>query len=406
MYLCRLIYSTSENFMNYNFDEIIQRKGSDCIKADAAGMFLGADDVLPMWVADMDFRTPDFIIEKLKNRLDHEILGYPLRPDGFFTSIMQWVLAHHNWKIEKDWMLFSPGIVPAVNMAVLSYTSPGDKIITQPPVYFPFFSAVTDHGRELVYNPLVLKEGRLCMDFEDLEKKAADGARMIILSSPHNPGGSVWTQDELQQLAGICLKYNIIMLSDEIHCDLVYDPYKHIPLASLSPEIAALTFTAVAPSKTFNLSGLSTSAVIIPDESMRLKFSKTLDHLHIGLGTVFGNIASEAAYTNGYAWTRELMAYLSKNLDFMQDFIGKRIPRIRMIRPEATFLVWLDCRELGLDDKALNDFFLQKAKLGLNPGIMFGPGGEGYMRINIGSPLSTIKQALQQLESAVNTLDH
>ncbi|MBK7215032.1 MAG: putative C-S lyase [Bacteroidales bacterium] len=392
------------NRMKVDFDEILERKGSNCIKYDAVKQFLGSDDLIPMWVADMDFRTPSIILETLRERLNHEVLGYPVRQEGFFSSIMDWELNHHNWKVERDWIMFSPGVVPAVNMAVLAFTEPGDSIIVQTPVYFPFFTAVKDHGRKLVHNPLELKDGRLCMDFEDMEAKAAAGAKMIIISSPHNPGGSVWTREELQKMADICLKYNVLMISDEIHCDLVYDPYKHIPLASLSESISALTITTLAPSKTFNLSGLSTSSVIISDPVLRKKFSTVLDHLHIGGGNIFGNLASEAAYTHGYEWSRELMAYLSKNLDFMQEFLDSKLPSIKMIRPEATFLVWLDCKELGLNDRDLTDFFMHKAKLGLNPGIMFGPGGEGFMRLNIACPKEVLKQALEQLHAAVQQL--
>lgn len=386
------------------FDEIIPRKGTQCIKYDAAREFLGSEDVIPMWVADMDFRTPTFVMEELRRRMEHEVLGYPTRGDGFFTSIMQWEEKHHNWQIEKDWITFSPGVVPAINMAVLSLTNPGDSIITQPPVYFPFFSAVKDHNRKLVLNPLVLKDGRLCMDLADLERKAAAGARMIIISNPHNPGGSVWTREELSQLAEICQRHNVLMLSDEIHCDLVFDPFRHIPLASLSEEIAGKTITTLAPSKTFNLSGLSTSSVVIPDEELRARFRQTLDHLHIGNGTVFGNLASEAAYTYGYEWSRQLMAYLAGNVDYLQHYLAEHLPMIRMIRPEATFLVWLDCRGLGMSDKELNEFFLKKARLGLNPGVMFGQGGEGFMRLNIGCPLQTLKQAMDQLSDAAKTI--
>lgn len=390
--------------MLQNFNEIINRKDTDCIKYDAAAQYLGSDDLIPMWVADMDFRTPGFVVNELRKRLDHEILGYPFRQEGFFNSILEWEQLHHHWKIERNWMLFSPGIVPAINMAVLALTEPGDSIITQPPVYFPFFSAVTDHGRKLVYNPLILEGNRLCMDLDDLERKAAAGAKMIILSSPHNPGGSVWTREELSRLSEICLQYKVFIFSDEIHCDLVYDPYRHIPLASISTEVAELTITAVAPSKTFNLSGLSTSCVIISNESLREKFSKTLEHLHLGLGNIFGNVASEAAYSHGYAWTRELMHYISGNLDYMEQFFRDHLPMIRMIRPEATFLVWLDCRDLGMNDEELAAFFMQKARLGLNPGIMFGPGGERFMRINIGCPREVLVTAMHQLESAIASL--
>jgi len=243
------------------------------------------------------------------------------------------------------------------------------------------------------------------MDFDDLENKAAHGAKMIILSSPQNPGGSVWTREELSRIVEICLKYNLLIVSDEIHCDLVYDPYKHIPTASLSSEASGLTITTLAPSKTFNLSGLSTSSVIISDDILRKKFRDTLDHLHIGGGNIPGNIASEAAYTHGWEWSRQLMTYLSGNLDFMESFLEEKIPAIQMIRPEATFLVWLDCRKLNLNNKELNDFFLHKAKLGLNPGPMFGPGGEGFMRINIACQRAVLEKALLQLADAVGCRD-
>ncbi len=390
--------------MNYNFDEFYDRRGTQCIKHDGVKEFLGSADLIPMWVADMDFRTPPFVMEDLRKRLEHEVLGYPVRAESYFSSLIGWTERNHDWILKRDWISFSPGVVPAVNMAVLAYTQPGDSIITQPPVYFPFYTAVKDHGRKLVYNPLQLKDGRLCMDFDDLEQKAAEGAKMIILSSPHNPGGSVWTREELGKLAEICLRHNILMLSDEIHCDLVYKPFKHIPLASLSEEISARTITTVAPSKTFNLSGLSTASVIISDDFLRKKFTQVLNHLHIGGGNIIGNIASESAYTHGDEWAGQLMDYLGKNLDFMEEFLGRNIPQISMLRPEATFLVWLDCRELRMTDDELKEFFITKAKLGLNPGIQFNPGGEGFMRMNIGCTKAVLEKALLQLQQAVSAL--
>ncbi|MGA3014167.1 MAG: PatB family C-S lyase [Bacteroidales bacterium] len=385
----------------YNFDEFIDRKGTDSIKYDAAKEFLGATrDVIPMWVADMDFRTPDFVVNSLKKRIDHEIYAYSIRSKNYYESIIGWLKRRHQWEVSKEAIVFSPGVVPAVNMAVLSYTQFGDRVITQPPVYFPFFNAVKDHGRKLVYNPLILKNGRLNMDFENLEKVAKEGARMIIISSPHNPGGSVWTEEELRRLAEICLHNDILILSDEIHCDLVFKPNKHFPLASLSDEIADHCITAIAPSKTFNLSGLSTASVIITNAELRNKFIATLDHLHIGMGNIAGNIASQAAYTYGDEWVDELMIYLSENLDILEDYLHKYIPRIKMLRPEATFLVWLDCTELGMDDVTLNKFFLEKARLGLNRGEMFGPGGSGFMRMNIGCTKATLNMALECLKEA------
>jgi cystathionine beta-lyase len=386
--------------MHFNFDQIIERKGSSCIKYDGMGKFLGADDALPMWVADMDFLTPNYITDAIITRAEHGIFGYPMREESYFTSLMAWLNRRHQWEVMRDWITFCPGVVPAVNMAVLAFTQPGDKIITQPPVYFPFFTAVSDHKRELVYNQLILENGRLCMDFDNLEKLAREGAKMLILSNPHNPGGSVWTRDEITQMAEICLKYNVLIISDEIHCDLIYKPFKHTPVASLSQEISMNSITTVAPSKTFNLSGLSTSSVIIENDSLRRKFNATLDHLHIGGGNIFGNIASEEAYLHGDTYVDELMAYLMLNIETLEEYVATNLPKIKVIRPESTFLVWLDCREMGMNDNDLNDFFLLKAKIGLNPGIMFGPGGEGFMRMNIGCPKATLLQGLGQIKEA------
>lgn len=386
--------------MNFDFDSIVERKGTSCIKYDGIGSFLGATDVLPMWVADMDFLTPEYITKAIVNRANHGIFGYPLREETYFTSLSDWLERRHHWKVQREWISFCPGVVPAVNMAVLAFTEPGDKIITQPPVYFPFFTAITDHQRELVFNKLLLKNGRLSFDFENLRLLAAEGAKMLILSNPHNPGGSVWTEDELTELAEICIKHDILIISDEIHCDLVFKPYKHTPLAGISKEISMRTITTVAPSKTFNLSGFSTSSVIIENESLRKKFNNQLDHLHIGGGNIFGNIASEEAYKHGDQYVDELMNYLNENILLLEDFVNKYFPTIKVIRPESTFLVWLDCREMGLSDAELNDFFLTKAKIGLNPGIMFGPGGEGFMRINIGCSKFTLLKALEQIREA------
>lgn len=386
--------------MDFDFDKIIERKGSSCIKWDGMEKFLGAGDALPMWVADMDFLTPEYITEAIIKRANHGVFGYPLRDEGYFTSLMDWLQRRHQWKVERDWITFCPGVVPAVNMAVLAYTSPGDKIIVQPPVYFPFFTAVTDHKRTLVYNNLVMSAGRLCMDFDNLETLAKDGAKMLILSNPHNPGGSVWTKSELTQMAEICLKYNVLIISDEIHCDLIFKPFKHTPVAGISKEISLQTLTTVAPSKTFNLSGLATSSVIIENDSLRRKFNAQLDHLHIGGGNIFGNIASEQAYSHGDSYVDELMDYLALNSVILEKYVSDNLPKIKIIRPESTFLVWLDCREMGLNDEELNKFFLHKAKVGMNPGKMFGAGGEGFMRMNIGCPAATLVKGLDRIKEA------
>jgi cysteine-S-conjugate beta-lyase len=386
--------------MNFDFDQLIERKGSSCIKHDGMHKFLGADDALPMWVADMDFLTPAYITEAIINKAKHGVFGYPLREETYFTSLMDWLRRRHQWEVKREWISFCPGVVPVVNIAVLAHTEPGDKIIVQPPVYFPFFTAVTDHHRTLAYNNLVMRDGRLCMDFENLESLAKEGAKMLILSNPHNPGGSVWTQEELTRMAAICMKYNILIVSDEIHCDLIYKPFKHTPVAGLSQEISMITITTVAPSKTFNLSGLSTASVIIENDSLRRKFNAKLDHLHIGGGNIFGNIASEEAYLHGDTYVDELMDYLAGNVETLENFVAEYLPKIKVIRPESTFLVWLDCHKMALSDEELNKFFLFKAKVGFNPGVMFGAGGEGYMRMNIGCPRATLLQGLVQIRNA------
>jgi len=390
--------------MKFDFDQLIDRKGSACIKHDGLQKFLGAEDVIPMWVADMDFLTPEYITQAIMQRAHHGVFGYPLREEGYFNSLIGWLQRRHQWSVEREWISFCPGVVPAVNIAVLAFTEPDDKIIVQPPVYFPFFTAVTDHNRTLVFNKLNMQDGRLCMDFENLENLAKDGARMLILSNPHNPGGSVWTKDELTQLANICIKYDILVISDEIHCDLVYKPYKHTPLAGISKEISMQTITTVAPSKTFNLSGLSTASVIIENDSKRRRFNAQLDHLHIGGGNIFGNIASEEAYLHGDTYVDELMDYLAGNIETLENYVSQYLPKIKVIRPESTFLVWLDCREMNMNDEELNSFFLTKAKVGFNPGVMFGSGGEGFMRMNIGCPSSTLLKVLEQMKEASDAL--
>jgi len=388
----------------YDFDEIIPRQGTDCVKYDLREAFFGDSGVLPMWVADMDFRTPDFVVDAVKRRATHEIYGYSIRGAGWYKALIDWLERRHSWTVQKDWIVFSPGVVPALNMAVLAYTQPGDSIIIQPPVYFPFMSAVEKHGRKLVYNPLILKHGRLNIDFDDLAEKAKQGAKMLLLCNPQNPGGSAWTVEELTRLYQICREHNILIFSDEIHSDLVLRGFKHTVLTTVDANASDIVITAIAPSKTFNLAGMATSALIIPNEELRRLFSETIENLHISLGTLFGNVASQAAYTHGDQWLGELVEYLRRNLDMAELYFRKHIPKITMIRPEATYMVWLDCRELGLSDDELRDFMIKQARLGLNEGRTFGPGGEGFMRMNIACPLVTLKEALERLKGAVDGL--
>lgn len=386
----------------YNFDEIISRENTDCVKYDLRKLYFGTDDVIPMWVADMDFRTPDFIIQAIKKRLEHEILGYSIRSGSFNRSVANWMKSHHNWRINPNWVSFSPGVVPALNMLVLAFTQPGDKIIVQPPVYFPFFSAVENNGRTKVENPLQLVNGRLCMDFDDLRIKAKD-ARMIIISHPHNPGGSVWTKEELTQLAEICLEHNILMVSDEIHSDLVFSPHIHIPLATLSDEIAQQTITCNAPSKTFNLAGLSTAYLIVPNKTLLERYNRMLnDELHLNMGNLPGAIALEAAYQHGADWLTQLLDYLKENIQTVEDFCKEHLPMITPVFPESTYMIWLDCRKMGLEGNELKDFFIKQAKVGFNDGRVFGQGGNGFMRMNIACPKVTVTEALTRIKAAVS----
>jgi cysteine-S-conjugate beta-lyase len=387
--------------MKYNFDEVIERQGTNCVKYDLRELIFKDADLLPMWVADMDFATPDFIRAAIDERLKHPILGYSIRPDSYYRSIIDWQKRKHNWTVQKEWIKFCPGIVPALNLCVQAFTEPGDKIIVQPPVYFPFFSAVTANGRKQIDNPLVLKDGRLCMDFDDLISKIDADVKMIIISNPHNPGGTVWTKEELGTLAEICLKNNILILSDEIHCDLVFQPNKHTVLANLSKEAADISITCIAPSKTFNMAGLATSSVIVSNSELQKKYDTILETMHIGNGNIFGTIASEAAYTNGDEWLGQLVSYLQGNIDFAIEFFKKKTPKIKAIVPESTYMIWLDCKELKLNAQNLNGFFIKEAKIGLNDGEIFGKGGQGFMRINVACPRSILEKGLNQIWKAI-----
>ncbi len=328
-------------------------------------------------------------------------MGYSFRPEQYYKSIVAWQQKRHNWKIDEEWICFSPGIVPALNLCTLAFTRPGDSVLVQPPVYTPFFPAVESHGRNLVYNQLIEKDGRWTMDFDTLEKAISPEVKMIIISNPHNPVGRAWTRDELGRLADICLNNNILILSDEIHCDLVLPGFEHTPVATLSEEIAEITVTCIAPSKTFNLAGLSTSSVIISNPVLRKYFRSKVEHLHIEHGNIFGTIASTAAYSFGEEWLGQLLGYLKGNAVYAVEFCRENIPEIVPSAPEATYMIWLDCRRLGLDNEALRDFFIRKAKVGLNEGYSFGPGGEGFMRMNLATARDVVKRAFNQIERAV-----
>jgi len=324
--------------MRWNFDDAPQREGTNSIKYDLRRETFGSPDVIPMWVADMDFRTPDFILEALKKRVDHGIMGYTFRSSGYFSSIIEWLESRYGWKVQKEWICFSPGIVPALNFSTLAFTSINDGIIIQPPVYHPFYPAILAHNRKPVHNLLTENNGRWEIDFDSLGECARHRPKMIILSNPHNPVGRAWLPDELERIAEICLENQIIILSDEIHSDLVLPGYRHTPIASLSPEIADITVTCIAPSKTFNLAGLSTSSVIIPNQELRKKFTSVTESLHITGGNIFGAEASIAAYSHGKEWLEELLIYLGTNAKYLSDYCKERIPAIVPAPLEATYL--------------------------------------------------------------------
>jgi cystathionine beta-lyase len=390
--------------MKWNFDEEVSREGTDCVKYDLRKETFGSEDIIPMWVADMDFKTPDFIISALRKRLEHEIMGYSFRPVEYFRSISSWLLKKHNWEIEDEWVCFCPGIVPALNLCTLAFTRPGDSVIIQPPVYIPFFSAVENHGRNLIYNQLIEADSKWVMDLDSLKDSITSDTKMIIISNPHNPVGRSWSHDELTSLGEICLKNNILILSDEIHCDLTLPGFHHTPVARLSDKIAEITVTCIAPSKTFNLAGLSTSSVIISNPVLRKYFNSKTEHLHIGNGNIFGTVASIAAYSYGYEWLDNLLDYLNQNAGYVTDYCRDNIPEIVPVKPEATYMIWLDCRKLGMTGEELHDFFVHKAKVGLNEGSAFGPGGDGFMRMNLGTTRQRIRKAMEQIEKAVATL--
>lgn len=397
---------------NYDFDKIIPRAGTDCVKYDLRKAFFGREEIIPMWVADMDFAVPEFVSGAIEERAKHPIYGYSILPEGYYSSITSWWKKRHGYAIEKDWIIYSPGIVTALNLIVETFTSPGDGVIVQPPVYFPFFWAVERNNCKLLHNELKNVGGHYEFDFEDLKKQIRRGAKMIILCSPHNPVGRVWTEKELSELVSLCLENGVKIVSDEIHADLALSPHKHIPTAILSAEAAANTITCLAPSKTFNLAGLNTSSVVISNEEWREKFKKTVDRVHLG-SNIFGAVASVAAYTHGEDWLNSLLEYLHGNASLVYRFLEEHNLPITASPLEATYLMWLDFDGVGgrqtvvsgnklkSQHARLKTFLVEELGLGLHDGRMFGPGGRGFQRMNIGCPRSVLHEALQKFKQLV-----
>ncbi|MDR0431431.1 MAG: PatB family C-S lyase [Tannerellaceae bacterium] len=386
----------------YDFDEIIDRRGSNCVKVDLLEERFGSADLIPLWVADMDFRTPDFIIEAVKKRGLHELFGYTFASNDYYKSITGWVKQTHGWDIPQVWVSYIPGIVKGIAFAVDCFTRPGDKIIVQPPVYHPFRLVPEAMKREVVNNPLKQVDGIYKMDFEQLESIIDEKCKLLILCSPHNPGGIVWPKETLSRLAGICAKHNILVISDEIHAEMVYPGHKHHPFPTVSETAASCSITFMAPSKTFNIAGIVTSYAIVPNDELREKFYSFLEARELKEGTVFAYEATQAAYTHGREWLGQMLRYVTSNAEFVSEFIKNHLPGIKVYQPQASFLVWLDCKGLNLSQEELVNVFVQKAGLALNDGSIFGVGGEGHMRLNIGCPRSILEKALNRLKKALD----
>ena len=381
--------------MNHNFDRDISRNGTHSEKYDARQTIFSKADVIPAWVADMDFAAPPAVTKALIERANHPIYGYTIYPDSLYKSIIDWLKRRHHWEIQREWIVMCPGVVPSLNAAVMAFTQPGESIIIQPPVYFPFFSAATQTGRKLIENPLHFEDGKYTIDFDHLEQCAKE-AHLLLLCSPHNPVGRVWSKQELERLLQISEKHNVIIFSDEIHADLIYPGNQHHALAPLTDKSANI-LTAITPSKTFNIPGLNLSTLIIPDPATRKKITQVFDAMHVSASNPFSIAAFEAAYREGEPWLEELLIYLRDTRDCVQAYLTEHLSQIKLIPSEGTYLLWLDCRELNKNDAELKRFFVHEAGVGLSPGALFGKEGSGFMRLNIGAPRETIMTVLENI---------
>jgi cystathionine beta-lyase len=405
--------------MDYNFDQEIDRRGTNSAKwgvvqqngrfvpLEAAPQFMEGKRLLPMWVADMDFLVPQPVIDALIQRAQHGIFGYSGAGLSYRQAVVDWMARRHSWAVDADWIVATPGVVPALYLLVRTFVAPGQRVIIQPPVYHPFFTAASNNEVEAAHNPLLLADGRYQMDFAGLEALARQpDTAMLILCSPHNPVGRVWTPEELRRLGEICLEHDVLVVADEIHGDLIYPGHRFTPFATLGEGLAQNAIVCTAPSKTFNLAGLATSNIIIPNRELRLRFERTLNNIGLHGVNTLGMVALEAAYTHGEEWLTQVMDYIAGNLRFLRDFVAEHLPQIQVIEPEGTYLVWLDCRGLGLGKAELERLMLDEARVFLNEGYIFGREGEGFERINIACPRSILAEALQRIKEAVQSLGH
>lgn len=386
--------------MKYNFDEVIDRRHTDCEKYDHLKPHFGREDVLPMWVADMDFQTAPEIIEAAMSCCRKGVFGYTYRSDEAKQAFIDWVERRYHWKVEMSWLSTSPGIVTALSIAVRSFTDKGDRVLIQTPVYPPFHSVVQDNGRELVSSSLIVRNGHYEVDWDDFEGKLKKGIKLFILCNSHNPVGRVWTREELQKMGNLCCEYDVLILSDEIHADLALFGNSHTMMASVSQEIGNRTLTAMAPSKTFNIAGMMNSIIFSSSAVLLQKFNQELLNLHLDLGNIFGHVTMKAAYRYGEEWLKSLVSYLEKNVEFATDFLEKEMPAVRMYKPEGSFLLWLDFRELGMTHEEVGRILTDKALVGLNDGAAFGKEGIGFRRMNIGCPRSVLEEGLYRIARA------
>lgn len=388
----------------YTFDVPVDRTGSDSLKYDKLLNVFGTKDVMPLWVADMDLPTPDFIMEALRKRCEHPVLGYTLLPKGWFASVQNWMAKRYDWRLSAHDMGFIPGVVSGMAFAIQCFTQPGDNVLIQTPVYPPFFNVPQKNNRKVVTNTLKVVDGKLEIDFEDFEAKAA-GCKLFLLCSPHNPGGRIWTLEELLHIAEICRRHDVLVVSDEIHADLALPGQTHLPFGKVTDALSDRVLTLMAPSKAFNIPGLCSSFYMVEHPDIRAEYRRFLEASEVASGNIFAYIATQVAYEEGADWLRQLTGYLQENIRFVDGFLREHVPQIKACIPQASFLIWLDCRELGFSPERLQRFFVENAKLGLNAGHSFGSGGEGFMRINIGCSRSILDKAMRQLKTAVDELD-
>lgn len=387
--------------MGCQFDQLIDRRNTQSQKWDGVLELFGEENLIPMWVADMDFRPPEAVVKAVTERASHGIYGYEKKPTTFLGVVVDWLKTRHGWTVDPSWISHSPGVVPGLALSILSLTEPGERVVIQPPVYPPFYAVIRQNDRVVVENPLVQENGEYHMNFVELEEIFKSGVKTMIFCSPHNPVGRVWSRSELEALQDLILKYEVTILSDEIWSDLIFHSHKHTPIASLSPEMANRSLTFMAPSKTFNLAGFYLSNVIIPNPELKEKFSGWTQKIALEHLNFFGLVACEAAYREGDEWLDLLLTYLEENAEYVTSELAKITPKIKVIKPQGTFVLWLDCRELGVAPDKLNQFFVSQAGLAFNDGLLFGPVGNGFQRMNIGCPRAMIDEALKRLAKAL-----